>query len=481
MRERVLAGALSLLVASCSLAPRYQRPEPPVAAEWPGGAPRPSAEETAAADLGWRDVIGDARLQAVVELALLNNRDLRVASLNVELARARYGIQRSALLPEVDGTASYVRNRTPLDQSVTGRPFTSAQWSVGAGIPAWELDLFGRVRSLKDAALESWLATQEAQRGARLSLVAETADLYLTTRALDEELDLAGRTLELVRASHDLTRRRYEAGLASELDLRTAEVQVQTARVNLAAITQQRAQAEDALVLLVGQPLPASLPPPAPLDDSGIVMDLPVGLPSQVLLRRPDVLAAEHALKSANASIGAARAAFFPTISLTAFGGYSSSEVNDLFDRASGLWSFMPRISVPIFTAGRNVAGLEASQAQRDIAVARYEQAIQAAFRDVADALASRDQIETQVQAGKLRVEAGERRYRLAELRFNKGVDSSLSVIIAQQDLYASQHLLVLSRLARLENLVNLYRALGGGWLERTGQRENGAGPAAGS
>jgi len=468
MRELLLPALGAVLLAGCSLAPRYQRPAAPVPGDWPASAPAAAEGGVAAADLGWRDVLGDARLQAVVALAIANNRDLRVASLNVDLAQARFGIARAAQFPEVDASGYYLRARTPLDQSVIFKPYTSSMWTVGVGMAAWELDFFGRVRSLKEAALQSWLATREAQRAAHLSLVAETASLYLATRALDEQVDLTRRTLDLVVASHDLTRRRYDAGQASELDLRTAEVQVETARVNLAALSQQRLLLGDALVLLVGAPLPDDLPQPAPLDASGVVADLPAGLPSDLLQRRPDVVEAEHSLMAANANIGAARAAFFPSITLTATGGYSSAEIQNLFEPTSAMWMFSPRINIPIFDGGRNSANLKATEVQRDIAVAQYQKAIQAAFRDVADALQSRGEIEVQIDGLTRRTAAAERRYQLAELRFEKGVDSSLVVLSAQQDLYAAQQLLVQARLARLQNLIGLYRALGGGWLERT-------------
>ncbi|HVO18508.1 MAG TPA: efflux transporter outer membrane subunit [Anaeromyxobacter sp.] len=472
MRDLLPPALLAALLSACSLAPKYQRPAAPVPDSWPV-APAAAAEgSVAAADQGWRDVLGDPRLQAVVALALSNNRDLRVASLNVELARARYGIARSAQFPELDASGNYLRARTPLDQSVVRVPYTSSMWTVGVGVTAWELDLWGRVRSLKEAALQSWFSTVEAQRAAHLSLVAETASLYLATRALDEEVDLTRRTLSLVQSSYDLTRRRYEVGQVSELDLRTAEVQVETARVNLAALSQQRALLGDALVLLVGAPLPDDLPPPAPLDASGIVADLPAGLPSDLLRRRPDLLGAEHSLMAASANIGAARAAFFPTISLTAQGGFSSVEIDHLFDQSSGMWMFSPRITLPIFDGGRNSANLKVTEVSRDLAVAQYEKSIQVAFREVADALQSRGEIETQIDGLSRRSAAAERRYQLAQLRFEKGVDSSLVVLSAQQDLYAAQQLLVQARLARLQNLVGLYRALGGGWLERTAQGE---------
>lgn len=460
------------LAAGCSLAPRYERPPAPVSPSWPSPAPGPAlpAPENAvpAADLGWRDVFGDARLQALIELALANNRDLRVAALNVDLARARYGIQRSALLPEVDASANYARERVPADQSPTLAPLSYGAWTVGAGVPAYELDLFGRVRSLKDAALEQFFATEEARRGTHLALVAAVAEQDLVLRALDEQIALARSTADLVQSSLDLTRRKFDVGQASELDVRTAEAQLHAARVNLAAATQQRAQAENALVLLVGSPLPPDLPLPKAIESPGLLAQIPAGLPSDLLQRRPDILAAEHSLQAANASIGAARAAFFPSISLTAFGGFSSLELSTLFDEPSGMWSFVPRVNLPIFTGGRNSANLDAAEVSKSIELARYQKAIQVAFREVADALAARGPLEDQVEAQAGRVSADQRRYELSRMRYDKGVDSYLVVLTAQEDLYAAQRLLIQARLARLVNLVELYRALGGGWVERT-------------
>jgi multidrug efflux system outer membrane protein len=467
MRSAHLAAAALLLgVAGCSLAPRYQRPAAPV----PGAVGTPGAAPAAAAvdDLGWRDVFGDPRLQALIALALENNRDLRVAALNVELTRAQFRVQRAQLLPAIDATATGTRQRVPTDQSSTRAPFTVTTYTVGLGLAAFELDLFGRVRNLSSAALEQYLATEEAQRSAHLALVAQVATEYLAERALDDQVALAQRTLETVEASYALSRRTYEAGRTNELDLRTAESQVLTARFNLSSARQLRAEAENALVLLVGAPLPADLPPPTPLDAQAFLADLPAGVPSDVLLRRPDIIAAEHALQSANALVGAARAAFFPSISLTAFGGSSSFELSGLFGHGSGMWSFTPRIDLPIFRGGALRADLDAANARKSIQVAQYERAIQVAFREVADALVARAAIDEQIQVQTAQVQAVQRRYDLSDLRYRKGFDSYLVALTAQRDLFAAQQLLIQSRLARLTNLVDLYRALGGGWRERS-------------
>jgi multidrug efflux system outer membrane protein len=480
MRDRTTRAAVPaalLLAAACTLAPRHQRPAAPVAGAFPvgsAGADPAAASSTAAArpaaDLGWRDVFGDERLRAVVALALRNNRDLRIAGLNVELTQAQYRIQRGALLPAVTASGSVAAQRLAADQSSTRSPANVTVYTVG-GTLSWELDFFGRLRSLSSAAVEQYLATEEARRSAHISIVAAVATQYLAERALDDQVTLARKTLETVESSLQVQRRTYEAGRTNELDLRTAESQVETARFNLSAALQQRDRAANALVLLVGQPLPADLPAPAPLDAQPLLAELPAGLPSEVLLRRPDVASAEHALRSANAQIGAARAAFFPSISLTAGLGTSSLELSSLFGHersSSGFWSFIPRIDVPLFRGGALRASLDVAEVRKDLQVAQYERAIQVAFREVADALVSRAALDDQLQAQLRRVQAEQRRFELSDLRYRKGVDSYLVLLTAQRDLFAAQQQLIQSRLARLTNLVDLYRALGGGWQERT-------------
>ncbi len=474
---RPLAAALALAAAGCPLAPTYRRPEAPVAPAFPATqAAAPAA--TPAAELGWRDVFGDPRLQALVALALERNRDLRVATLNVELVRAQYRIQRAEELPALAAQGSVTSQRVPADLSTSGKLAHVEAWSVGAAVTGFELDLWGRVRSLSNAALEQWFATDEARRSAQLSLVAAVANQYLASRALDAQVELARSTLDTVSASAALTRRAAEAGRVADIDLRTAESQVETARFNLAAAEQERALARNALDLLVGGPIPADLPAPIPLDAQPVVADLPAGIPSEVLVRRPDVLAAEHALRSANANIGAARAAFLPRIALTGTAGAASSQLWGVLGSGSGAWTFTPSITVPIFEGGALVANLDAAHVRKDLQVAQYERAIQVAFREVADALASRGWIEKELEAQSARVAAEQERFRLSDRRYRAGIDSYLTVLTAQRDLFAAQQQLIQTRLSSLANRVALYKALGGGWRERTATASSGAAPA---
>jgi multidrug efflux system outer membrane protein len=464
-----VAAALSL--SGCwTLAPDYQRPAAPVSTTWPTGPSYGATEATvstpAAADIGWRDFFADEKLRKLIELALTNNRDLRVSILNIEAARAQYGVQRSALFPTIAAGAAESAARTPGDLSVTGRPSTAREYSANLGVSAFELDLFGRVRSLRDQALQQFLATDEARRAAQISLVSEIASAYLQLAADRERLNLAQETLKSQRASFDLTQRRYDLGAISGLDLRQARITVESARVDTAAYTTTVAQDENALTLLVGTPVPGDLLPDAPVQSVSAMRDIPPMLPSDVLQRRPDVLQAEHLLQAANANIGAARAAFFPSISLTGAFGTASARLGGLFDSGSRAWSFTPQISLPIFDGGLNRSNLDLANADRDITVAQYERAIQTAFREVADALAQRGTIDEQLDAQESLARATQQYFELSDQRFRRGADSYLTVLDAQRTNYSAQQNLITVRLSRQTNLVTLYRVLGGGWSE---------------
>ncbi|MFJ0645257.1 efflux transporter outer membrane subunit, partial [Bordetella bronchiseptica] len=423
-------------------------------------------------DVGWRDFFGDPLLQELLALSLANNRDLRVAALNVEAARAQYRIQRADLAPSVGvgGTGSV--QRTPADLNPSGQAGISRSYQVGASLSTWELDLFGRIRSLSEQALQLYLAQDETRLATQLTLVAETANAYLTLRADQELLALTRQTLAAQQESYKLTRQSYDLGVATELDLSQAEISLRTAERNLSQYTRMAAQDRNALVLLVGQPLPAGigaqLDQAVALPDGVVLADLPAGLPSDLLARRPDIRAAEHQLQAANASIGAARAAFFPRISLTGSAGTASASLGGLFDAGSGAWSFAPQISVPIFAGGALRASLDLAKIQKDIGIARYEQAIQSGFREVSDALAGRGTLQEQIRSQELLVQANQRAYDLSQQRYQQGIDNYLSVLDSQRSLYTAQQTLVETRLARLSNLIQLYKALGGGWSERT-------------
>jgi len=448
--------AASLALAGCaSMAPTYERPAAPVAPQWP--VPQAGTAEAKAADLGWREFFTDPRLQKLIEQALANNRDLRMAVLNVERAQAQYGVQRADRLPTVNAGAGQTATRAP------GGNITR-QYTATLGVSAYELDLFGRVKSLNDAALQQYLATDDARRSAQISLIAQVAGSYLTLAADQERLLLAEQTLLARQDGLRLTQRLQGAGIASTLDLRQAEIAAEQAQTDLASLTAQVAQDRNALALLVGQPVGVEQLPvtgtSAPVTRQA---ELSAGLPSDVLLTRPDVQQAERTLQAANASIGAARAAFFPRISLTASAGTASNELDGLFRSGTGMWSFIPQVSLPIFDAGRNSANLKIAQVDRDIAVAQYEKSIQSAFRDVADALAQRATIGQQVASQQRLVAQTQDALRLAEARFRQGVDDRLATLDAQRTLYAAEQGLINARLAEQVNRVTLYKALGGG------------------
>lgn len=475
MRVRFISPAAACVVlAGCSLAPKYHRPAAPIPEAYPRVSQTGDAGSTRpAADLSWREFVGDARLQQLIELALQNNRDLRVAALNVERVRAIYNIQRTALIPSLDATGTEVRQRIPAQLSPSGQPVTSSSYSVGLEIPSYEVDFFGRIVSLRDQVLHQYLATEEARRSAQISLISAVVRQALALNAAEEQLALARETLGAAERSFDLNRQSFEAGVRSELDLRTAEAQRETVRAQVASLAQQVEQVRNGLVLLVGAPLPADLPPAGSLVRQKLIEDLPGGLPADLLARRPDVRAAEQALQAANANIGVARAAFFPSVKLTAFGGSASTELSGLFESGSGRWSFSPSITLPIFAAGRNKARLDVAWIEQRIEIANYQHAIQNAFREVADALAVRNLITEAVAAQEARVAAAQRRHDLTQQRFDTGIDSFLSVLLAQQELFSAQQALIDARLARLTNLTVLYAALGGGWQEEPERGRN--------
>jgi multidrug efflux system outer membrane protein len=469
-----IALAVAALAAGCSFEPHYQRPAPPVPATFPVGgvyqSQPPSPGALPAPDLGWHEFFIDPRLQKLVELALRNNRDLRVSSLNVQEAAAQYQIVRAGLFPSINATAEEDKSRVPKSLALLNRT-VSNEYSVGLGAASWELDFWGRIRSLKDQALAQYLATAQARKAAEISLVGQVGDQYLTVVAFDEQLKVTQETLTTAEASYKLAKLQFDIGTGSELDLREAEGVVEQARANLASQARSRAQAENALTLLVGEPLPADLPAALPLDSQAILSDVPAGLPSDLLTRRPDIMQAEQTLLAANANIGAARAAFFPAISLTGQLGTASLTMGSLFKPGSVAWSFSPQITLPIFDAGTNKANLDISHLEKNAAIAQYEKAIQTAFREVSDGLAARGTYDDQIKSLERFVFAEQRRLDLSELRYKNGVDSYLTVLTAQTDLYTAQQTLITARMQRLTNLVDLYQALGGGWLAHTGDK----------
>jgi multidrug efflux system outer membrane protein len=456
-----------IFLCGCAMAPKYTRPEAPVPSAWPRGpaykeaAGAPPAK--AVADVPWQEFFVDANLRKLVTLALENNRDLRVAVLNIQKSRAQYQIKRADLLPKLDAEGSATYQRLAEDFSGLGIPMDIHQYNVGLGMSSYELDLFGRVRSLKDQALEQFFASEQARRATQLSLVAEVASNYLTLAADRERLKLAKETLESQETSYRLIRSRYDAGISSALDLNQARTSVESARVDIARYTTLTAQDENALNLVVGSPVPSELLPAALSETLTALKDLPPGLPSDVLLRRPDILQSEHLLKGANANIGAARAAFFPRITLVSSVGLGSDDLSGLFKSGAFVYKVMPQISIPIFQGGANRANLESAEADRDIAVAQYEKAIQTAFKEVADALAQRGTIDDQVKAQQSLSDATAESYRLSRARYDKGVDNYLNVLDSQRSLYSAQQSLIAVRLSRLNNLVTLYKVLGGG------------------
>ena len=464
----VLAAAL---LSACSLAPTYQRPAAPVSADFPANPPAGGAAGSSpvtagrpAADIGWREFFTDERLQQLIATALDNNRDLRIAAQRIEEARGLYRIQRADRLPTLTASMDQQRARTTGFLNGTGQSMVSERNDAGVGISSFELDYLGRVKSLSDAALASYLATDEARQSAQISLVAEVANAWLTLAADQERLRLAQDTLKSQQISYELSKRRFDAGATSGLDMYEAQTSVEAARSDMALYTAQVAADRNALTLLAGADVPVELLPQGALASVTGMAALPEGLPSEVLVRRPDVLAAERSLQAASANIGVARAAFFPSISLTASAGSASGALSGLFKAGTGAWSFVPQMTLPIFTAGANQARLDVAKADRDIAVAQYEKSIQSAFREVADALAQRGTLGERVASQAALAQASEKSYRIHEARYQKGAESYLNALVSQRALYTAQQGLIGARLAQASNQVTLYKVLGGGW-----------------
>ncbi|HYG97560.1 MAG TPA: efflux transporter outer membrane subunit [Terriglobales bacterium] len=462
MKRIILTLVMTAALTGC-VQPRYKRPAMPVAPQWPTSAATDmNTGVPEAADVKWEDFFTDEKLRSVLKLALENNRDLRIAALNVERVQALYRIQRAQQVPNVGAAAEGQVYRVPRNLSPNGQAYNSEQYTVGLGVAGWELDLFGRVRSLKNVALQQYLASQQARSGAQISLVAAVANTYLTLAADHENLRLAQTTLEAQQSSYELIRRSREAGIGSDLDLRQAQSQVEAARVDVARYSAQAETDRNALNLLVGIPVPADL---LPLQLAAVspVKEISAGVPSTVLLRRPDILSAEHQLRAAYANIGAARAAFFPRIALTASAGFLSGDLSGLFKDNAKTWNFVPQVGLPIFDAGARRANLRVANVDRETALAEYERTIQSAFREVSDSLTLRTRLAEQEASQQALVDALDHTYRLSEARYKAGIDSYLSVLVAQRSLYAAQQGLVNLRMAKLANTVTLYKVLGGG------------------
>ena len=469
------AVSVAALLAGCSLVPTYERPDAPIATQWPGqsaSAAEAQAHGAVAADIAWRDFFRDAQLQQLIELALEHNRDLRIAVLNIEQTRAQYRIQRADQLPSIGLGVSQSRQKPGGGGGQGGDSIAGAAIG-GLSLNAFELDFFGRVSALSEAAQARYLATTEARKTVQINLVAAVASSYLSWLADNELLALTRETLGTREESLKLTKLRFDNGVSSELDFAQSRALQEAARATLAQAQRQRALSENALTLLIGQPLPANLPASTTRPSSAAVLaDVPEGLPSDLLERRPDIRQAEQQLLAANAQIGAARAAFFPLISLTGSLGRASTGLTGLFSSGDSVsaWSWIGQLAMPLFDAGRNQAGLEVAQTQRDIAIAQYEKTVQSAFREVADALAGRATLGEQLAAQQAQAAAQANAFRLADLRYRNGIANYLEVLDAQRALFATQQAVTQTALLQRQNQVALYKALGGGWSEEAEQ-----------
>ena len=468
----ILALAVSVALSACkSLAPQYEQPQVSVPESFKYDTAKQSAIQ--AASLGWQDYFADPRLHRLIEIALERNTDLRTAALNAEALRKQYMITRADGLPSVNASGSAARTRTAKDLSSTGNSYTRNAYSIGLGVTSYELDLFGKARSNQDAALESYFNSAASRDSTHLSLVASVAKAYFNERYAEESMALSQRVLKSREQTYRLTQLKHQAGVVSAVDLRQQEALIESAKADYASAVQSKEQASNALAILLNQPIPTDLPKGLALSKQFKVSKLPAGLSSDVLLNRPDIRAAEHALKQANANIGAARAAFFPSISLTSTIGMGSTELSGLFRGSNRTWTFAPSINIPIFNWGSLQASLDAAKIRQEIQVVNYEAAVQSAFRDVADALVAREQLEQAHAAKQRQSKAYADNLRLVNLRYQHGVSSALDLLDAERSNYSANTTLLASQLSRLENMADLYKALGGGLKRFTDETEN--------
>ena len=464
-KPAISAAAVSLALSACAMIPKYEQPAVAV----PDAFQHDTAQSgIVAASLGWQDYFADPRLHRLIEIALERNTDLRGAALNAEAVRAQYMISRAALLPGINASGTGQRGRVAADLSGTGSSYVSSAYNVGLGVTSYELDLFGKVRSTNQAALQSYFASVASRDATHLSLISSVAKAYFNERYAEERMALAQRVLQTREQTYKLTQLRHRAGVISAVDLRQQEALIESAKANYASAVQAREQARNAMAVLLNQPLPADLPAGLPLSRQFAIKQLPAGLSSEVLLNRPDIRAAEFALKRANANIGAARAAFFPSISLTGMIGTGSTELSGLFKGGNSTWTFAPSINLPIFNWGSNVANLDYAKIMQQAEIVNYEAAVQSAFRDVSDALVAREQLDKTYAANAQQSKAYADALRLINLRYRHGVSSALDLLDAERSSYAADTTQLATQLTLLENMADLYKALGGGLKQHT-------------
>lgn len=479
LRRYIAPVSLAAVLAGCSLAPKYERPAAPVPGSYPDAAAVQntgplSAQAVApgaatSSDLGWANFFRDEQLKELIRIALANNRDMRVAVQRVQEARAQFGVVDSDRFPTIGAGVNGQITRNPENLRVSGAASDSVSryYQAGVGMTAFELDFFGRAKNLSEAAFEQYLATAQARRTVHINLVAQLAEAYFRLRTAQQLAVLMENTLRSRQNTFDLVQARYDNGVASSLDLNQARGQLETVRADRAAIVRAQAQAKNAIQLLLGTEPPANLPEPAQFGRDQVLAAIPVGLPSELLERRPDILGAENVLRGSNANIGAARAAFFPRISLTGLLGFASPQLGGLFGSGQNFWQLSPQLQVPIFAGGIS-GNLELAEARKNIAVAQYEKAIQTAFREVADALAGEATYSGQLDALRALEASALETLKLARLRYETGIDSFLQVQTAEVSLYTTQQAFLQVGMDSLLNRVELYKALGGGWLEDT-------------